>query len=570
MENSRIEYKLILTENIEKEVVAFVNTDGGEIHIGVRDDGEVVGVQNPDEVQLKIKDRLVSNIRPSILGLFDIDLSEEDNKTVVIVRLSAGVETPYYIKQKGRSEAGCFIRIGSSAQPMPEEMIKKMMTKQHPLVLVNNPSRHQDLTFNQLKIFYEGRGILLNSQFAKNLDFLTPDGKYNQLAYLFADENNMSVRVAKWWGNDKMELRENEEYGYCSIVKSMQKVLDKFDIENVTLAAKVGIGQRQEKRYVDSKTLREVIINAFAHNDYESGETPIFEIFSDRFEITTYGSLVEGLSKEEFFTGVSKPRSREIMRIFKDLEYVERLGSGIPYIVRKYGRDVVQFMSSVVRFSIPFFEKSRLKSRLKSSEESKVKSSEENESSEESKVKSSEENESSEESKVKSSEENESSEESKVKSSEESESSEESKVKGSEENKSSEESKVKSSEENKSSEESKVKSSEESESSEESKVKSSEENESSEESKVKGSEENKSSEESKVKSSEESESSEESKVETKDKILIFIAEQPKITAKEIAKKLNLTSRMVEKHLKILKTNNKIRRIGAKKGGYWEI
>ena len=49
------------------------------------------------------------------------------------------------------------------------------------------PSRHQDLTFNQLKIFYEEKGKLLNANFAKMLDFLTSDGKYNQLAFLFTD-----------------------------------------------------------------------------------------------------------------------------------------------------------------------------------------------------------------------------------------------------------------------------------------------------------------------------------------------------------------------------------------------
>ncbi|GHT13981.1 transcriptional regulator [Bacteroidia bacterium] len=453
MENSRIEYKQMLTDNIEKEVVAFVNTDGGEIHIGVKNNGEILGIQNPDEVQLKLKDRLINNIRPSILGLFDIDLNVENNKPIVIIRLAAGIETPYYIKQKGRSEAGCFIRIGTSAQPMPEEMIKKLMAKRQPLVLINNPSRHQDLTFNQLKIFYEGRGIILNSQFAKTLDFLTPDGKYNQLAYLFADENNMSVRVAKWWGTDKIDLRENEEYGYCSIVKAMQKVIDKFDIENVTLAQKVGIGQRQEKKYVDSKSLREIIINAFVHNDYASGDTPIFEIFADRFEITTYGSLVEGLSKEEFFTGVSKPRSREIMRIFKDLEYVEHLGSGIPYIITKYGKEIVSFMPSVVRFNIPFYDivkKNNGKSRVEK-QESRVEN-----------------------------------------------------------------------------------------------------------------------EKSRVEKQESRVENEKSRVENKDKILILMQEQPKITAKEIAQKLNLSLKAIEKQIKTLKTNNTICRIGANKGGYWKV
>lgn len=105
---------------------------------------------------------------------------------------------------------------------------------------------------------------------------------------------------------------------------------------------------------MDNKSLREAIINAFAHNDYLSGDTPVFGIFSDRFEITTYGGLVEGLSKEEFFTGASKPRNREIMRIFKDLEFVERLGSGMPHIVRKYGRNIFKFMTSMIQFAFPF------------------------------------------------------------------------------------------------------------------------------------------------------------------------------------------------------------------------
>jgi predicted HTH transcriptional regulator len=167
---------------------------------------------------------------------------------------------------------------------------------------------------------------------------------------MFADNNSLSVRVAKWWGTDKVDLRQNEEYGYCSLVKAMQKVIDKFDIENITLAAKVGIGQRIERKLVDDRSLREAIINSFAHNDYTTGETPVFEIYSDRFEFTSYGGLVHDLSQDEFFSGVSRPRNPEIMRIFKDLDYVERLGSGIPYIVTKYGKDVFTFMPNTIRF----------------------------------------------------------------------------------------------------------------------------------------------------------------------------------------------------------------------------
>jgi len=355
-ETNRREFKEILTDNLEKEIVAFLNANGGKIFIGIKNDGTIVGVDNPDETQLKIKDRILNNIRPGMMGLFDIFIEQYDDKQVVVINLAGGTATPYYIKKYGRSEKGCFIRIGSSSQPMTEEHIQTVMQHSHRVSLLNIPARHQDLTFNQLKIFYEEKGKLLNANFAKTLDFLTIDGKYNQLAFMFADNNSTSIRLAKWWGTDKIDLRENEEYGECSLVKSMQKVLDKFDIENRTLARKVGIGPREEKKLVDNKALREAIVNAFAHNDYTKGDTPIFEIFSNRFEFTTYGGLVDGLTQEEFFSGVSRPRNPEIMRIFKDLEYVERLGSGVPYIVNKYGTGIFKLMSSIIRYAYSFDE----------------------------------------------------------------------------------------------------------------------------------------------------------------------------------------------------------------------
>jgi predicted HTH transcriptional regulator len=66
--------------------------------------------------------------------------------------------------------------------------------------------------------------------------------------------------------------------------------------------------------------------------------------------------LVDGLTQEEFFSGVSRPRNPEIMRIFKDLEYVERLGSGVPYIVNKYGKEIFKLMSSVIRYAYLYDE----------------------------------------------------------------------------------------------------------------------------------------------------------------------------------------------------------------------
>src|SRR5690606_41723465 len=90
----------------------------------------------------------------------------------------------------------------------------------------------------------------------------------------------------------------------------------------------------------------------FVHNDYTKEVAPKFEIFDDRLEITSYGSLPEGLSKDEFFEGYSIIRNKELMRIFKDLDLVEQLGSGIPRILQAYAQDSFHFSENFLRVKI--------------------------------------------------------------------------------------------------------------------------------------------------------------------------------------------------------------------------
>ena len=353
-ETNRVEYKEKLTDDFEKEAVAFLNSNGGDIYIGIRKDGAIAGVANSDLLQLKIADRLKDNIRPSIMGLFDIKTETHDDKTVVVISFASGAEKPYSVKQKGYSEAGCFIRVGSSSQPMSQAMIDKLLAKRHRLSIANMPSRRQDLEFKQLKLYYGLKDKPLNDNFARTLDFFTKDGEYNMLAFLFADNNNISVRLGKYFGTDKSDLIEREDYKDCCLITAMQKMLDRIDTENITQSRKRAMKTRLDKNLLDKEVLREVIINAFAHNDYSRLDTPIFQIYSDRIEITSFGGLVDGLTPDMFYEGTSMPRNREIMRIFKDLEFVEQLGSGIPKIVKKYGRKVMSLNDSIIQTTLMF------------------------------------------------------------------------------------------------------------------------------------------------------------------------------------------------------------------------
>ncbi|MBK5209779.1 MAG: putative DNA binding domain-containing protein [Flavobacteriaceae bacterium] len=352
-ETNRIEYKQELTEGLEKEVVAFLNYHGGGvIYIGIDKNENPVGVADMDGDMLKIKDRLKNNISPSCLGLFDVIHEEREGKNIIKLNLASGSEKPYYLRKNGMSAKGCFIRIGTAAEPMPVKMIEELFAKRTRNSISKIKSNKQELSFEQLKIYYEALGIKLNAQFANNLELITPDGEYNYVAYLLSDINGVSIKVAKYEGNNRVDLIESNEYGYSSLIKATKQVLDKMELENTT-TTKITSKERQEKRLWNPIALREAIINAFVHNDYSKEVPPKFEIFSDRFEITSAGGLPEGLSENEFFEGFSVPRNKELMRVYKDLDLVEHLGSGVPRILESYPKECFMFSENFLRMSFP-------------------------------------------------------------------------------------------------------------------------------------------------------------------------------------------------------------------------
>jgi ATP-dependent DNA helicase RecG len=224
-ESNRVEYKRELTDSLEKEVVAFLNYhDGGVLYLGIDDDGQTVGVGHADTMQLAIKDRLKNNIQPSALGLFDVILKKRDDKNVIKLIVASGSEKPYYLRKFGMSEKGCFIRVGSASEPMPVRMIEELFARRTRNSLTRIRSPRQDLSFEQLRIYYEEAGLALNDKFAANLELLTEDGAFNYAAYLLADQNGNSVQVAKYAGADRVDLLESKEYGLCCLVVASRMI----------------------------------------------------------------------------------------------------------------------------------------------------------------------------------------------------------------------------------------------------------------------------------------------------------------------------------------------------------
>jgi len=354
-ETNRIEYKQELTPelDIEKEVIAFLNyKEGGYIYIGIDKDGDVIGVDDADDCMLKLKDRIKHNVSPSAMGLFDIAEEKTEGRSIIKITVASGIEKPYFKTKYGMTPRGAYLRVGTSAEPMPQEQIDRLFAMRTRNSIGRIVSSRQDLAFEQLRIYYDEHGKRLTDNFKRTLELLTEDGKHNYVAYLLADENGNSIKVAKYSSLDRCDLVENNEYGYCSLIKATKSVLAKLDIEN-KVAATITPMERVETPLWNKVALREAVINAIVHNDYSFEVPPKFEIFPDRLEITSAGRLPESLSREEFFSGISIPRNKELMRIYRDVELVESLGSGIPRILRAYGEDCFKFTDNFIRITLP-------------------------------------------------------------------------------------------------------------------------------------------------------------------------------------------------------------------------
>lgn len=234
-----------------------------------------------------------------------------------------------------------------------EKQIEELYASRTKTSLKTIVSPTQDLTFSQLKIYYEEMKYKINDNFLKQLGLIMDDGRYNYLAYLLADNNDISIKVATYSGNDAYDLIENEEYGYCCLIKACKNVINKFEQINRTYT-KITSDSRKEVKMFEIIPVKEAITNAFVHTLWEREYPPKFEIFNDHIAISSTGGLPLNVSKNDFLKGFSAPIHPELMRVFKDLELVEQLGTGVIRILKFYDKDVYEFSDNFIRVNFNF------------------------------------------------------------------------------------------------------------------------------------------------------------------------------------------------------------------------
>ena len=178
------------------------------------------------------------------------------------------------------------------------------------------------------------------------------ENEYNINAYLMSDENDVSIKVVVFEGDNKSVMSKRTEYGKKCLLMSISEVLEYFSSINSTHVDVSG-SQRKEQTLFDFLSFREAWINACLHNDWNEGIAPSVYMFDDRIEIVSYGGLPYSLSREGFFNGTSVPVNKSLLMIFMASKYAEQSGHGVPTIVEKYGREVFSFDDGMIKVSIP-------------------------------------------------------------------------------------------------------------------------------------------------------------------------------------------------------------------------
>lgn len=355
-ESEFIELKEKYNDSIVRDIVAFLNANGGTIYIGVTDYGKVVGVSNDlDEVQKKISDCITSQIEPNPQNEISISLFFEDNKSVVKVSVGKGYKPLYCIKEYGFSSKGCLIRIGTTCKEMSSVEIDYRYQQNFidDDYILKAPSHYSPLSFDMVKILLSSKGYHINnSTFESNFSLIRSDLSYNLMAEILSDKNMIPMIFVKFKGSNKASISQRSDYGNQSIILCLQRLKDRLVAENICITDTT-VRPRVDEYLYDIDCVNEALVNAIVHNDWTISE-PLVSFYNDRLEITSHGGIPKGISINDFFNGISHPRNSVLMRIFLKLGLVEHTGHGIPTIIDKYGKNSFDIHENYINVIIPF------------------------------------------------------------------------------------------------------------------------------------------------------------------------------------------------------------------------
>lgn len=366
-ENTKSLPKIIQT------IIAFANTSGGTILVGVKDrTKEVVGIANILNEEERIANAIADSIEPLLTP--NLQLCSWRNRDLLVIHVPYSIG-PFYSKSKGMIN-GTFIRFGSTNRLADQSTIDAIIrSKQHLFYdeLPCHQTTENDLKLDMAKGLFQKVNKKFTKSNAKSLGILVLNQEHLLPSIggilLFGDSDkrkeifpNAMVRCAKFEGIkkinfvDKLDIHEPLPFTVDLVLEFIKK--------HTTIGYEIGNIRGKELPQYPPKVIREAVINSIVHADYSvKGSSIQVAIFDDRIEITNPGMLPFGLSMETALSGFSQLRNKIIGQSFRELQIIESWGTGLgrmKELCQKQGIPEPHFEEVDNYFKVTLFHKKQL------------------------------------------------------------------------------------------------------------------------------------------------------------------------------------------------------------------
>lgn len=328
-------------DGIIHTVIAFANTAGGKVVIGIKDKTkEIVGLQDPLEEEMRLANAIADSIEP----LFnpDIHVVSWRNKEFLLIQVPHSIG-PYYAKAKGLNK-GTYIRLGSTNRLADAAILAELERLGEHECFDEMPTTGcsiQDLDLDAIQSSFKkvGKKFETSTAFSLHL-YLKKQSKSipSKGAILLFGKNrkeifpHATIRCVRFSGTTKDEVLDHQDVNdYLPL--ALDKIMA-FVQRNTQLGAEIGPSIRKNISEYPPVVVKEAVTNALIHTDYSAaGSQTQVAIFDDRIEITNPGALPFGLNLQDALQGVSQLRNRVIGRCFRELELIELWGSGLKRMI---------------------------------------------------------------------------------------------------------------------------------------------------------------------------------------------------------------------------------------------
>jgi len=333
-ESETVELKSIVTDEIKKEIIAFANCKGGKLYIGVSDDGEVLGLDDPNETSLQVSNIVRDAIKPDLTMFLHYETLELDGKEILAIDIQQGTERPYYIANKGLRPEGVYVRQGYSSVPATNTMIRHMIKETDGERFEDMRSLEQNLTFETAQKEFAKRNVAFGETQMKTLGLMTNDSIYTNLGRLLSDQCIHTIKAAAFEGISQSEFKDRKEFS-GSLFQQMEDAYNFIDFRNQIHSTYDKLYRIDRRDYPES-AVREALLNMLVHREYSVPSSGFISIYADRIEFTSVGGLVNGVTLKDILMGISVCRNIKLANVFYRLNLIEAYGTGIRKIMEAY------------------------------------------------------------------------------------------------------------------------------------------------------------------------------------------------------------------------------------------